>query len=979
MIPDWQNKDLLHRNRLPARAIGAPDGAEYARCLNGLWDFIYVPEGPAYVPGEFPGETGALCWETLPVPANWQLHGYGRPNYTNVKYPIPYDPPYVPDENPVGLYRRAFALPQGWEGRRTILRFDGVDSAYYAYVNGELAGFSKVPHMPAEFDVTALVRAGENEVCVKVFQWSDGTYLEDQDKWRLSGIFRDVMLISMPQAHIWDVQADALLDTADYTTGRLAIRTVTHGAAILTVKAALYDGEEMIWSGSTPGDDPTFEVELPGVKRWTAETPALYDLVVTLEGNAGVVQTQRLRVGFRVVEIRDGQLFVNGVSIKIKGVNRHDFHPELGAAVPPDAMRRDILIMKRHNINAVRTSHYPNDTRFYDYCDELGLYVMDETDVETHGTVIFDRYNLLSDDPEWEAAFVDRSVRMVARDRNHASVIFWSLGNECGYGVNNGAQYRAIRAMDLTRPVHYEQDREAKTADFYSAMYTNVEGVIKEGEKDDDRPFFLCEYAHAMGQGPGNFREYWDAIYKYPRLIGGCVWEWADHGLIKHTADGEPYYVYGGDFDDYPNDGNFCVDGLCYPDRRPHTGLIEYKKVLEPVNVTFEGGVMTIENRLAFTDLSGLNAHWRALRGDKVIAQGMLPALTTPPGGKQTLPVPCSAPDCLLDIRFTLADDAPWAPRGHEVAWAQAGELTTCKPCGRISAPLLVQDGVLLTATGEDFSAAFDPRKGEWVSYRFSGVELLQAGVRPNLWRAPTDNDNGWAGASKQWRAIGLDNLQSRVASFAWEQPDAETLVVRVETVHGPYTYRPVLRFAQLYTLRGDGTMELAVTFTPYQESLPHMPRLGVRFAMPRAFDALRWAGRGPHENYPDKKDSAWLGVFTASVADTHEPYVFPQENGSHEDTQCIAITNRQGVGLRVTGDGFAFSAHHYTLEALTAARHTCELSEGDLTQVLLDAAMGPLGSNSCGPAPMDSYLLKFNEPRVFAWTFAPVDARTMG
>jgi len=987
--PDWQNPEIQHIKRLEGRAINVPYGdvtaarvgsrgtSPYYRCLNGQWDFCYVPEGPAYVPAGFPGDCASLCWDKLPVPANWQLHGYGKPNYTNVQYPIPYDPPYVPDENPVGLYRRLVTLPEGWETRRTILRFDGVDSAYYVWVNGELAGFSKGSHMPAEFDVSALMAPGQNEICAQVFQWSDGTYLEDQDKWRLSGIFRDVALLSLPQSHLWDVQADALLDTADYTTGRLTVRVFPKNAEDCVVRAALMDGDTKIWTQSGAEPFPVFRAALPDVKRWTAETPALYDLVVTLEKNGEILQAQCVRLGFRVVEIARQQLLVNGVPVKLKGVNRHDFHHELGYVTPPDAMLEDILLMKRYNINCVRTSHYPNDTRFYDLCDVYGLYVMDETDIETHGVVIFDSYDLIAEDPLWESSMVDRARRMVARDRNHASILFWSMGNESGYGPNIAAEAEAVRAMDGTRLIHYERDEQAESCDLYSEMYTSVPELMRKGESGEKKPLFLCEYAHAMGQGPGNLKEYWDVIYKYPRLIGGCVWEWADHGLVKRTEEGETYFAYGGDFGDKPNDGCFCVDALCYPDRRPHTGLLEYKKVIAPVSVTFDGGVMIIENRWAFTTLDCLEAIWIATQGDTVVAQGVLPQLHTAPYGEETLPIPQGTEGCLFTVRFVLREETPWAPRGHEVAWAQTG---TCVPCVALPVargPLtVVEDERLLMAFGENFSVAFDPRKGMLVSYIHGGVEYIQEGIQPNLWRAPTDNDLGGRNIAAQWALQGLDRLQSRLVSFQWEQPEEGLLRVNVETVHGGYIRRPALVFQHGYTVKSDGTLTLAAKFIPFHQELPYLPRLGIRFQMPRGFDHVRWTGLGSHESYPDKKESVLAGTFAAKVSALHEPYVRPQENGSHEDTQCVTFETSEGIGWTVLGEGFAFSAHHYTPEALTGAEHTCDLKEMELTQVLLDARMGPLGSNACGPEPLETQRLYFREPVLCTWTFVPYNAR---
>lgn len=982
---DWQNPQVLHRNRLSPRAIDAPFAdaetaragkraqSPYYRCLNGEWDFIYVPNGPSYIPEAFPGECGALRWGRLPVPSNWQMHGYGVPNYANVQYPIPYDPPFVPDENPVGLYRRAFTLPMGWDCRQTLLRFDGVDSAFYVFVNGRMAGFSKGPHMPAEFDVSGIVRPGENELCVQVFQWSDGTYLEDQDKWRLSGIFRDVSLLSLPRAQIWDIQADALLDK-EYTTGLLDVRVLMHDASGCVVRARLFDGETAIWQQEAAPDAASFHIKVPDVRRWTAETPERYDLVVTLCLGDAVLQAQCVRVGFRLVEILGSQLFVNGVSIKLKGVNRHDFHPALGAAVPEGAMRQDIILMKRHNINTVRTSHYPNDTLFYDLCDALGMYVIDETDLECHGVVLFDRWNLIAEDPVWEASYVDRTQRMVARDRNHPSILFWSLGNESGYGVNNAAQAQAIREMDVTRPIHYEPDHQAETADVVSEMYTSVPRLIQQGESGEAKPFFLCEYAHAMGQGPGNLKEYWEAINRYPRLIGGCVWEWADHGIARADGNGEPYYAYGGDFGDKPNDGNFCVDGLCYPDRRPHTGLMEYKKIIEPVHVTFTDDEMTIENRWAFTTLDAVDAYWTAERGGETIAQGVLPQLHTAPNASETIPLPCTEPDCLLTVCFAMRCQAPWAERGHEVAWAQTGTLSgfDVEPAARETTPLCVDASEGLTITGGRFTVAFDPKRGKLASYRWDGLELLRDGIVPNLWRAPTDNDIGGANIASAWQKEGLDRLQSRLESFDWEQTGDDTVRVRVITVHGGYIVRPVLRFEQTYTVNGNGEIMLEASFVPYRTDLPYLPRLGLRFQIPGEFNRVRWVGRGPHESYPDKKESARLGCFSASVASMHEPYVRPQENGSHEDTHVLMMQNERGMGLGVCGDGFAFSAHDYTPEALTKAEHTNELVREDITQVLLDAVMGPLGTGSCGPEPLADQRLYFTKPVDFRLRFTP-------
>ena len=990
--PDWQNLDVLHHNRLPARTTLVPYSSRCAALtgeraasdrfvlLNGQWDFCLL-DNPAQVPDCFPVNEPA-AWAPLPVPGNWQMHGFGRPQYTNVRFPIPYDPPFVPDDNPVGLYRHGFTLPTGWSGQRILLRFEGVDSCFYVWVNGELIGFSKTPHLPAEFDVSAAVRPGLNLIHVQVFQWSDGTYLEDQDMWRVSGIFRDVMLLCQPATHLADVQADATL-ADDYQTGLLTVRAFVGGAAAeRTVEAALLDGGRTVWTSSEAvrvqaGQETVrFEVSLPGVKRWTAETPSLYTLLVALQKDGADEQVERVMVGFRRIEIHDQQLYVNGVSIKLVGVNRHDTHYRLGHVTPVDSLVRDITLMKRYNFNTVRTSHYPNDPRWLDLCDRYGLYVVDEADIECHGVVFNGGYDIMAQDPRWEKQFVDRGTRMVQRDRNHPSILFWSLGNESGYGCNHAAMGKAMRSLDTSRPIHYERDEHAETADMVSRMYTSIPKLIEEGQSDHPKPFFLCEYAHAMGQGPGNLKEYWEAIHRYPRLIGGCVWEWVDHGILQHTESGEAYYAYGGDFGEYPHDGNFCVDALLYPDRTPHTGALEHKKIAEPVVAAFLGeGRVSLLNRYAFTDLKELDAVWRVRCAGETLAQGILdlPSIAPYATGEIQIPHPkADRPDCVLELRFTLRQDTLWAERGHEIAWAQhklpAPEAKAHAPKARPSLTLLGDEH---TIQGEGFCIRFDGRTGGMTEYRFNGLNLFKDGPRLSLWRAPTDND---VQVAKQWEQFGLDRLQSRLTGFAATQTAPDTVEVKVETVHAPVFRKPVAALTLRYTVYGDGAVRLDATFAPLRDDLPYLPRVGLKLTLPRAVEQATWQGRGPHESYPDKKEGARWGLYHAAISDLHEPYVRPQENGSHEDTDFVALTTLEGQGLLVKGAPFAFTAHHYTVEALTAAQHTYELREADLTELSLDAAMGPLGSNSCGPEPLEETRLYLREPLTHTWIFKGYD-----
>ena len=635
---DWENLQVLQRNREPAHATllpyadaaGALSGergaSPYFKLLNGHWHFCYVPT-PVEAPEHFESERfDASGWDSISVPSNWQMLGYGRPNYTNVRYPFPVDPPRVPQDNSCGLYRRTFALPEGWDGKEVFLEFEGVNSAFYVWLNGQMVGYSQGAHVPAEFRLTPYVRSGANLLVVQVFQWSDGAYLEDQDMWRLNGIFRDVYLFATPSVHMRDVRVGAELDET-YTDAVLNVSVAlrNYGSSALgglikalhelkggasagyRVSARLLDaagaavvegeiGESIsLDAGAEATLAASFSVKAPA--KWSAEEPNLYTLLLTLADPAGSVQeVVRVNVGFRKVEIKQGVFYFNGVPIKLQGVNRHDTHPDLGHAVSLESMIHDVVLMKQHNINTVRTSHYPNDPRWLDLCDRYGLYVVDEADLECHGFGTVGDQDQISEDPAWEAAYLDRAIRMVERDKNHPCVIMWSLGNESGYGRNHVAMADWIHKFDPSLPVHYEGATGwgnrangkpfAGVVDVYSTMYPTVERIINEGQQTDNPlPFFMCEYAHAMGNGPGNLKEYWDAIRAYPRLMGGCVWEWVDHSVRQRTEDGEEWWAYGGDFNDHPNDGNFCVDGLCWPDRTPYPGLIEYKKILEPVHV----------------------------------------------------------------------------------------------------------------------------------------------------------------------------------------------------------------------------------------------------------------------------------------------------------------------------------------------------------------------------------------------------------
>jgi beta-galactosidase/beta-glucuronidase/GNAT superfamily N-acetyltransferase len=1012
----WENPQLFAKNRLPARAFFTPYADEHTalamergassrfKLLNGVWKFSY-DASPQEAPQDFmqPGFE-ASDWDDLQVPSSWQMHGYGRPHYTNVIYPFPVDPPRVPTENPTGSYLRTFFVPKEWDGMQVDLRFDGVDSMFEVWVNGKEVGLSKGSRLPAEFDVTPHVKQGQNTLAVRVIQWSDASYLEDQDMWWLSGIFRDVSLIARPKAHLADLSVTTAFDQG-YEHAKLSTRlTLTRDANGSHVSLKLIDADgKPVADAEALVDGPQSDVvmDLANPRKWSAEDPYLYTLVVTLRDAQGkVLEVVPQKIGVRQVELKDGNILVNGVDVKFKGVNRHEHHPDLGRAVPLETMIEDLVLMKSHNINAIRTSHYPDDPRFYDLCDEYGLYVIDECDLETHGFDHAKDKTNPSDDPEWGAACVDRMVRMVERDKNHACVVIWSLGNESSFGRNHNAMYDKAKSMDPGRPIHYEGDYGQEITDMLSFMYPNMEAVkqIGEGvelnehwtklkpEKYAHKPCIFCEYAHAMGNGPGNLKEYWDAFYKYKRLQGAFVWEWVDHGIRRLSDDGDEFFAYGGDFGETPHDGNFVCDGLIFPDRVPSPGLIEYKKVLEPVlvePVDLATGKLRLVSRLDFSTLDHLNISWSLLVDGLVVQKGALPMPRVPARGSMEIQVPFEVPamppfsELFLQLSFTQATETLWADAGYEVAWAQfqvpvrmvAGWPVSPMP----TYPLEVSETATeLFLSSPVFELAFDKVRGVIDSWNAEGVELLTTGPRLNFWRAPTDNDVQFA---EKWREAGIDSLQHRVESVAVEQVGPDAVRITVSTRIAPPVYSRVVEATYVYTIHGDGQILLEVKGEPKGEWPDTWPRIGLQMGVPMAVAGAQWYGRGPGESYVDSKEAGKFGVWAASVDELYTEYIMPQENGNRLDVRWVALTDSRGVGLlAVGGQPISFSAHRFTPEDFAAAKHTHELEERDDVVVHLDYRHQGLGSGSCGPGPMPQYLLKPG-PFSFSVRLAPFSA----
>lgn len=1064
---DWENLNVLQRNRMKGRtyfhsylnreaALPYERGnSPWFRLLNGRWKFSYA-ESPALAPSDFYMESYEdRDWSRIEVPGHWQLQGYGKPHYTDLYYPFPVDPPRVPSDNPTGCYRRDFEIPRHWQDRQIILRFEGVDSAYHVWVNGQEAGYSQGSRLPAEFDISALVRAGKNQLSVRVYQWSDGSYLEDQDMWWMSGIFRDVSLFARPKVQVRDftirtelgggldqgtlhisaelanllgagagtcvnASTDASVSTSVNTSTstdanlntsvdpsvnpnpNTSVVNLSHSpsvtAASCRLTAVLLDARRLevgraeadsigLMNGEIAEVHLSINVERPLL--WSAEQPNLYHLLLCLQHGDETVELIPYRVGFRQIELRDGKFYVNGVPILLKGVNRHDHHPELGRAVPYETMLQDILLMKQHNINAVRTAHYPNDPRFYDLCDEYGLYVMDEADLECHGFELLGNLSRLSDDPEWKAAYVDRIERMVERDKNHPSIIMWSLGNESGFGCNFEAMAEWCKQKDPTRLIHYEEDREAKVADVISTMYTSVEkltGLLEEGRSD--KPRIICEYAHAMGNGPGGLTEYQQLFRKYDRMQGGFVWEWIDHGLKQQTTDGKVYYAYGGDFGDEPNNGNFVVDGLIFPNRIPSPGLLEYKKVIEPVEVhvgDLSKGRLTISNLYDFITLDHLELLW-TIEADGDIRQTGTFELTQidPLTEKEiTLPYDLEAlpgiahTDYWLTLRFLLKENGKWASKGHEVATAQfllpvsvsVSEHFPAHPAPYASSPLSCeQANGLLQLTGADFTLAFDLVHGVIHSWQYEGSEIIAArmGPRVNFWRAPIDNDMY---ILPDWKKACLDKLQHRIDDVRWEQTGDDVVRIFVLARIAPPVYDWGFNCEYIYTVNGCGQVAVEVKGDPSGDParMPRMlPRIGLQLGVPDPFDRVVWEGRGPGESYSDSKRANLFGVYRATVDELFTPYIYPQENGNRTDVSWVSFTNARGIGLLAAGlPKLEFSAHRYTVEDLEQAKHLTDLSPRDFITVHLDYRQNGLGSNSCGPGQLPPYELK---PEAFAF-----------
>ncbi|MBR0458881.1 MAG: DUF4981 domain-containing protein [Victivallales bacterium] len=1014
MQHDWENQAITNINRLPARTLLVPFADEataflgdktlspWYKTLDGAWKFGYFPS-PLSVPQDFMKEDADLCeWEELIVPSNWQMEGYGHPHYTNVQYPIPLDPPNVPNaENPTGCYVRTFDIPRDWDGRRIVLTVRGADSFFYVWVNGEKVGMSKGSRIVSEFDITSQVRPGENLIAFEVIQWSDGSYLEDQDMWWLSGIFREVSLMALPKTAIWDVRSVAGLDKS-FRNGLLETEVFLNNSAAKaiggSVEAALFgpDGAPVgkpvaATVALKSRKDDSVTLRFPSVKNvlaWTAETPALYTLVLSLKVAGKTVQACSLKVGFRNVEIKNGNLLVNGKAIMVRGVNRHEFHTDLGRALTQDAILEDLLLMKRYNINAIRTSHYSNMPEFYDLCDKYGFYVCAESDLETHGFTYNPGQNP-TDWPDWEKAIVERGTRNVLSFRNHASIIYWSLGNESSWAINLKKEFDAMRAIDPTRPIHYEGDHETEKSDIHSRMYPAPDVWKEWTDAHPTKPAIMCEYGHAMGNGPGGLEDYMQLFFREHNMQGGFIWEWCDHGIRTLSKDNHEYFAFGGDFGDVPNDANFIADGLCFPDKTPTPGLTEYKKVIAPVRCAAKNiakGVIAVTNHYDFLDLSHLSCVWSLSENGQPIQSGSLSLPKILPGETKNITVPFRKPAYLrpnaeyfLNLEFQLAQDTIWARCGHEIAWAQFPVPYQVPQVPRFLPEhefTVDYDDTLIQVAVNDTILQFDRIQGTLSSLERNGLPLIQQGPRLDIWRAPTDNDGGILRPSWGNRVIGkwynarYHEMRHLVRSVQLLPDSDNTVKVLVTSRVTPNNYTWGFDMQYLYEIARDGSVELTVSGKLDRgvvEELPYLPRLGVSLKVPDCLENVSWFGLGPGEAYVDSCTAQRVGLFQTNVAGLFTNYTRPQENGNRHLVRRMAICDVHGLGLLVAGTPtFDFSARHCTDEQLTKADHPHELELDDDITLHLDLAQAGIGSNSCGPFLDQKYWLN---PADFSYT----------
>jgi len=975
----YQDQSVFRVNTMPDRAYYIPCPPDHltdqkldnerVSLLNGAWDFAYFPRISEFT--LHPASFGKM-----PVPGIWQFHGYEHHQYTNVRYPIPYNPPYVPKDTPCGLYQQVFPIRLE-EERRYFLNLEGADSCHYVYLNGRFVGYSQVSHSTSEYEVTDFLEDGDNTLSIVVLKWCDGTYLEDQDKLRMTGIFRDVYLLTRPKQFIWDYRVKTIVEEDK----AIVLVMMDDCGANLKKRVELSDARgNTLYDMTAQGASISFEIEKPLL--WSAERPYLYTLKLTA-GEESILE----RVGIRSVSIENRTLYLNGKKIKLKGVNRHDSYPNTGYVASIEQITADLRLMKEHNINAIRTSHYPNRPEFYKLCDRYGFYLIDEADIETHGTTTREAdswdpglYADIADNPAWTGAIVDRVERLVQRDKNRPSVLFWSMGNESGFGRCFREAVKRARELDGTRPIHYESmtvsmekgpdgeyvyteaGDEREYSDLCSKMYPSPQWIQENYlDTDDPRPLVLCEFSHAMGNGPGDLEDYYQMLYQNDSFCGAFVWEWCDHAVLMGKKDGKKLYGYGGDFGEFPHDGNFCMDGLVYPDRRPHTGLLELKNVARPARAVVEDGQVYLCNMLDFLNLSQVMVlHWELMQNGKILRQGNIENIDCPPHERTPLPIPLTAaqgPRVFLHLFYRKKRAEGLLPAGHSLGFDQLDFSTCEEPFKEIKpgTPIIVANGEkTINLAGTRFQYRFNKETGTFDFLKQDGKILLNRPMEFCLYRAPTDNDRR---VKAQWKAWGLD----RVLPYTYETtvkplPDGVEITCPL-SIQAVYMAN-LMEIQAVWTVYYNGVIQARLDCSVH-EKLCWLPRFGLRMYLNPEFADCRYFGYGPGESYCDKHRASYKGWFFQRVESFHEDYIRPQENGSRYSVETVSLSNGTVTMEARSHTPFSFSVSEYTLEELEQKRHNYELEKCGHTVFHLDYKMSGLGSGSCGPQLDERYQLK--------------------
>ncbi|WP_152081796.1 beta-galactosidase subunit alpha [Enterobacter oligotrophicus] len=982
----WENIQLTHENRLPPRAYFfsyddvaqartfAREASSHFLSLSGQWKFRFFTH-PLLVPDHFTSQYMAN-WGDITVPAMWQMEGHGHLQYTDEGFPFPVDVPWVPADNPTGAYQRYFTLSGSWQDKQTLIKFDGVETYFEVYVNGRYIGFSKGSRLTAEFDISNAVHDGQNLLCVRVMQWADSTYIEDQDMWWTAGIFRDVYLVGKNPAHVRDftVKTTFKEDYRDATLFcQLELENLSTQPAKVSLEYALYDGAFMLHQGKTDSlvlnrsGETGFSIEVSQPQQWSSESPYLYHLVMTLKNEQGeILEVIPQRVGFRDIRVREGLFYVNNHYLKLHGVNRHDNDHLKGRAVGMDRVERDLILMKQHNINSVRTAHYPNDPRFYELCDIYGLFVMAETDVESHGFANVGDLSRITDDPTWEHVYVERIERHIHAQKNHPSIIIWSLGNESGYGCNIRAMARAAKALDDTRLLHYEEDRDAEVVDIISTMYTRVPLMNLFGEYPHAKPRIICEYAHAMGNGPGGLTEYQNVFDRHDCIQGHYVWEWCDHGIQTIDPSGKTYYAYGGDFGDYPNNYNFCLDGLIYSDQTPGPGLREYKQVIAPVKLTWQDGELQVANRLWFTSLDDYTLYVEVRAEGETLHSQPLTLTGLAPYSTRTVALSLPALDereAFLTVRICRNSRTLYSEAGHEIAVYQfplkARTARVTPYCNANATPLSLDDDRLsCTLSGHNFRVRFSKVTGKLCSWQVNGEEKITREPKINFFKPMIDNHKQeYEGL---WHPYHLQIMQEHLRGFEVEQCD-DAIVITTRTLIAPPVFDFGMRCTYRWRVAADGQINVELNGERYGD-YPHIiPCIGFTLGINGQFDQVSYYGRGPGENYPDSQQASTIDLWHTTVDEMFENYPFPQNNGNRQQVRWASLANRHGSGVLVVPEQpIHFSAWPYTAENIHAAQHCNELHRCEDITLNLDHQVLGLGSNSWGSEVLDTWRVWF-------------------